>query len=152
MLDGSVNEFFEFGEGDDFVELAGDFGFGHAENGAGKKSVLAAGELRMEAGTDFEERADAAVDFRPANGGAGNARKYAHFKIQRSPRAARGRVLTAHLRCRISMSGRGGPAGARNRSTIAVREATSLRGPEQRPADPADGRSAARRLRGRREP
>src|SRR2546430_13383382 len=31
VLDGSVNEFFEFGEGDDFVELAGDFGFGHAE-------------------------------------------------------------------------------------------------------------------------
>ena len=73
MLDGRVNEFFEFGEGHDFVELAGDFGFGHAENGAGEEGVFAAGELGMEAGADFEERADAAVDFGPAFGGASDA-------------------------------------------------------------------------------
>src|SRR6266700_1353244 len=73
VLDGRVNEFIEFGEGDDFVELAGDFGFGHAEDGAGEKGVFAAGELGMKAGADFEERADAAVNLRPAFGGAGDA-------------------------------------------------------------------------------
>jgi len=75
MLDGSVDEFFEFGEGDDFIELAGDFGFAHAEDGAGEKSVFAAGKLGMEAGTDFEEGADAAVNLRPAGSGAGDAGK-----------------------------------------------------------------------------
>src|SRR5207248_7624159 len=75
VLDGSVNEFFEFGEGDDFVELAGDFGFGHAENGAGEKRVFAAGKLGMEACADFEERADAAMNFRPVFGGARDAGK-----------------------------------------------------------------------------
>src|SRR5437660_11696241 len=33
VLDGSVNEFFEFGEGHDFGDLAADFGFRHADNG-----------------------------------------------------------------------------------------------------------------------
>src|SRR5215467_3813909 len=58
VLDGRVDEFFEFGEGHDFVELAGNFGFGHAEDGAGKKGVFAARKLGMEAGADFKERAD----------------------------------------------------------------------------------------------
>jgi len=74
VLDGSVNEFFELGEGHDFVELAGDFGFGHAENGAGEKRVFAARELGMEAGADFEQRADAAVNFRPTFSGPGDSR------------------------------------------------------------------------------
>src|SRR5690242_8710976 len=73
VLNGGVDELFEFGEGHDFVELAGDFRFGHAENGAGEKRVFAPGQLGMEAGADFEERADAAVDFRPAFGGASDA-------------------------------------------------------------------------------
>src|SRR5258708_10262862 len=75
VLDGGVNEFFEFGEGHDFIEFADDFRFAHAEDGAGEKRVLPAGELGMKAGADFEERADAAVDFGPAGGGAGDAGK-----------------------------------------------------------------------------
>src|SRR5207245_4603541 len=70
VLDGRVNEFFELGEGDDFVEFAGDFAAGHPQDGAGEKRVLAAGKLGMEAGADFEERADAAVNLGPALGGA----------------------------------------------------------------------------------
>ena len=73
VFDGGVDEFFEFGEGDDFVELAGDFGFAHAEDGAGEEDVFAAGELGMEAGADFEEAADAAVNFGVAGGGVGDA-------------------------------------------------------------------------------
>src|SRR5690349_11795601 len=70
-----VNEFFELGEGDDFIELALDFGFAHAENGAGEESIFAARELGMKTGADFEEGADAAADLRPASGGASDARK-----------------------------------------------------------------------------
>src|SRR6266404_2967211 len=72
VLDGRVDEFFEFGEGHDFIEFAGDFGFAHAEDGAGEESVFAAGEFGMEAGADFEEGADAAMNFGPAGSGAGD--------------------------------------------------------------------------------
>src|SRR5260370_39494510 len=70
-LDGGVNEFFEFGEGHDFIEFADDFRLAHAEDGAGEEGILASGQLGMEAGADFEEGADPAVNLRPAGGGAG---------------------------------------------------------------------------------
>src|ERR1700674_2835185 len=70
VLDLRVDEFFEFGESDNFVELAFDLALAHAEDGTGEKRVLAAGQLRMEPGADFEKANDAAVDFRPAGGGA----------------------------------------------------------------------------------
>src|SRR5260370_29938307 len=78
VLYGSVNKFFELGEGHDFIELALDFALAHAEDGAGEKRVFVAGQLRMKAGADFEERADAAVNLRPTSGGAGDAREACH--------------------------------------------------------------------------
>jgi hypothetical protein len=59
VLYGSVNEFFEFGEGHDFIELALDFTLAHAQDGAGEKRVFVAGQLGMKAGADFEERSEA---------------------------------------------------------------------------------------------
>ena len=50
------------GEGDDLVELASDLGPRHAEDRAVEEDVLAAGELRVEAGADLEQARDAAVD------------------------------------------------------------------------------------------
>ncbi len=47
----------------------------HAQDGAGEEGVLAAGELRVEAGADLEKATDASVDFGPAGGGAGDARE-----------------------------------------------------------------------------
>src|SRR5262249_44125983 len=47
--------------------------FGHAKDGAGEKRVLAASELGMEAGADFEKRTDASVNFGPAGGRSGNS-------------------------------------------------------------------------------
>src|SRR5579884_2778294 len=73
VLDGGVDELIEFGEGDDFVELGGDFAASHAEDGAGEEGVFAAGEFRMEACADFEEGADAAADCGETGGGAGDA-------------------------------------------------------------------------------
>ncbi len=75
VLDGGVNEFFELREGHDFVEFLRDFAAGHAEDGAGKEGVFADGELGMEAGADFEERADAPVNLRPPCRRSGNPRK-----------------------------------------------------------------------------
>jgi hypothetical protein len=73
VLDWSVDEFFELGEGDDFVEFGGDFAARHAENGSGEKSVFASGELGMKASADFKERADAAADFSESGSGASDA-------------------------------------------------------------------------------
>ena len=73
VLHGRINEFFEFGKGHDFVELADDLGFAHAQDGAGEEGVFAAGKLGMKAGAHFKERADAAMNLRPAGGGASDS-------------------------------------------------------------------------------
>jgi len=75
VLYGSVDKFFEFGEGDDFVKFAGDIALAHAKDGAGEESVFAAAELGMEAGAHFQKTADAAVDFGEAGGGTRDARE-----------------------------------------------------------------------------
>ncbi len=66
VLHGRVDELFDFGERDDLVELPFDFRPLHAEDRAVQEDVLAAGQLGMEAGADFEERSDAADDARAA--------------------------------------------------------------------------------------
>ena len=65
-LDRRVEKALDLGEGDDFVELAADLGAAHAEDGAVEEDVFAAGQLRMKAGADFEQAADAAVEVRAA--------------------------------------------------------------------------------------
>ena len=59
-----IEELLDLGERDDLVELRGDLGLRHAEDGAVEKDVFAAGQLRVEAGADFEKRADAAAGSR----------------------------------------------------------------------------------------
>ena len=73
MLHGCVDEFFQFGEGDDFVELACDLLLAHTKDGAAQKGIFPAGELRVEAGANFEKATNPAVDFSPARSGPGNA-------------------------------------------------------------------------------
>ena len=65
-LDRRVDELLDLGEVDDGVELARDLLAAHAEDGAVEEDVLAAGQLAVKAGADFEQRADAAVDARDA--------------------------------------------------------------------------------------
>src|ERR1044071_2527731 len=74
-LDGRVDEFFDLGEGDDLVEVGLDLGLAHAEDGAVEEDVLAAGQFGVEAGADFEERADSAAYFDLALGRGGDARE-----------------------------------------------------------------------------
>src|SRR5258708_5809795 len=71
-FDGGVEEFFDFGEGDDFVEFFPDFGAGHAKDCAVEKDVFAASEFGMEAGADFKEAGDAATDADAAFSGFGD--------------------------------------------------------------------------------
>ena len=54
-LDRRVEEPLDLGEGDDLVELARDLGARHAEDGAVEVDVLAAGQLGVKAGADFEQ-------------------------------------------------------------------------------------------------
>jgi len=75
MLHGRINEFLKISESDDFFEFSGDFVLAHAEDGAGEKSILATGKLRMEAGANFKERAYATANLSPAGSWAGNPRK-----------------------------------------------------------------------------
>jgi len=75
MLEGRVDEAFDFGEGDDFVELAPNLGLAHAQDRAAEENVFAAGQLRMKAGADFEQAADAPVEFRAPHGGPRDARQ-----------------------------------------------------------------------------
>ena len=68
-----VDELLDAGELDDLVELGADFGFGHPENGAVQKDVLAPAQLGMEPGADLEERCDATADSYLAACGLGDA-------------------------------------------------------------------------------
>ncbi len=72
-FDGGIEEFFDAGEGYDFVKFAADFGAGHAEDGAVEVDVFATAEFGVETGTDFEQTGYAAIDFYPTGGGFGDA-------------------------------------------------------------------------------
>ena len=65
-FDRRVDEALDLGERDDLVELARDLGALHAEDGAVQVDVLAPGQLRVKAGADLEQAADAAVRSRRA--------------------------------------------------------------------------------------
>ena len=72
-FDGGVQELLDLGKGDDLVELAVDLAAAHAQDGAVKIDVVAAGELGVEAGADLQQGGDAAVDVGVAGGGLGDA-------------------------------------------------------------------------------
>src|SRR5581483_5128816 len=72
-LNGRIEELFDAGEVDDFVELLVDFALGHSEDGAVEVDVFAAGEFGVEPGADFAQAGDAAADDGPAGGGLGDA-------------------------------------------------------------------------------
>jgi hypothetical protein len=74
-LDGGIDELLDFGKSDDLVELAAHFVFAHAHDGAVEVDVLAAGELGVKAGADFEQAGDAAFDLDLAGSGGGDARQ-----------------------------------------------------------------------------
>src|SRR5262249_36605919 len=67
-LDGRVDERLDACKLHDLVELARDLTPLHAEDRAVEIDVLPTGELRMEAGSDFEEAAHATVDLGPPAG------------------------------------------------------------------------------------
>src|ERR1700674_617081 len=73
VLYGSLNEFLQFGEGDNFVKFATYFSLAHTQNGSAQIGVFTPRELRMEARSNFQKAADAAVNLRPAGGGASDA-------------------------------------------------------------------------------
>lgn len=68
-----VDEVGQAGEVDDLVEQGEGAAAGQAEEGGVEVDVLAAGEIGVEAGAEFEERGDAAVDGDAAVVGLGQA-------------------------------------------------------------------------------
>ena len=73
MLQRRIDEICDLGEGDDLVEFSVDFLLAHAENRAVQIGILAAGQLRVKAGADFEQAAHAAADFGATDRGLGDA-------------------------------------------------------------------------------
>ena len=67
-LHGRVDELAQLGELDDLVEPLLNLPFGEAEHDAVDEHVLAAGDFRMKAGAELDERRDAAVDAHDAAG------------------------------------------------------------------------------------
>src|SRR6476660_671928 len=68
VLDGRIKEFLELAEVDDLVELPNDLGLRHPKDGDVEEDVLAAAQIGVKTGADFQERSDAAVDVRPPAG------------------------------------------------------------------------------------
>jgi hypothetical protein len=70
-----VDELAHAREVDDLLEAVAHFGPRHAENRAIQEDVLAARQLGMEAGADFQQAGDAPADLDPARGRLGDARQ-----------------------------------------------------------------------------
>ena len=75
MLERGIEEALDFREGDDFIELAVDFRFTHAKNGAAHVDVLAPAEFSVKAGAHLEETANAPANFGVAFSGPRDASK-----------------------------------------------------------------------------
>src|SRR5438046_61570 len=73
MFDRRVEESRDLREVDNRVELAACFGARHAENCAVEKDVLASGQVGMEAGSHFEQTADASAQLDAAARRLGDA-------------------------------------------------------------------------------
>ena len=61
-FDRCIEEFFDFREGDNFIELPADLGFAHAENGAVQKNIFAPGQFRMKSGADLKQARNSSLD------------------------------------------------------------------------------------------
>src|SRR3954462_11992813 len=75
-FDGGVEEFIDFGKGDDFVELSFYFSGLHAEDCAVQEDVFASGPFGMEAGANFQQTLHAPFDPHSALGLFGEAANY----------------------------------------------------------------------------
>src|SRR6185436_4581322 len=76
MLHRRVDEFFNFGEGNDLVEIAFNFRSGHSQDCAVEVDVLAASQFRMKTSAHFQQAGNAPVDFDPAGGGLRYSREH----------------------------------------------------------------------------
>src|ERR1700730_2296646 len=59
MLYRRIEEFFELGKGDDFIQFSPNFPLRHAEDGAVKENVLPSTELRVETCANLEQACNA---------------------------------------------------------------------------------------------
>src|SRR5947209_5657479 len=75
MLYGSVNELLHLGKFNDFIELLDDLSTSHPEYGAIEKNIFTTAQLRMEAGADFEQASNMAMDFGMSFSRFGNPRE-----------------------------------------------------------------------------
>ena len=75
-FDGGVDISFTAAEVDNLVQFAGNFGFGHAKDGAVEEDVFASGHLLVESRSHFEQGADTASGTDGACGGTGDFGEY----------------------------------------------------------------------------
>ena len=75
MLHLRVDEAIHLGEFHDLVELRGDLGAAHTKDGAAQEHVLATRQVRMKAGSNLQQGADASDEIDAAGGRFDNARE-----------------------------------------------------------------------------
>ena len=68
-----IDELLHAGEVHDLVELAVDFGFGHAQDRAVEVDVFPSSQLLMKASAHFEQAGDATVELDASAGGVGDS-------------------------------------------------------------------------------
>ena len=73
MLELRIDEFLELRKGHDLIENRVDLLPAHTKEGAAEVDILATGQIRMEAGSHFEETADATPNLEPAGRRLGNS-------------------------------------------------------------------------------
>ena len=76
VLNRSGGELLHLGEGHNLVEFASDLRPAHAENGTVEENVLNAGQLRVETGTNLQQRPDSTPDPDLAFCGTSNPRQH----------------------------------------------------------------------------
>src|SRR5438132_2793240 len=84
-LNWSIEEFIDFGEGDNFIELPADLCARHSQNCAVQKDVFAAGKFRMKTCSDFQQTRYPATNANATLSWLGNPAE--NFQQSRFPRA-----------------------------------------------------------------
>src|SRR5581483_3434387 len=132
-LYGDVDEPLDPRELDDLIEAACDLGAAHPEDRPVQHYVVAARQLRVKAGSDFEQRAESSADLRAALGRIGDAREdLEERRLAGAVRADDAEDLTLpHVERNVTERpesfASAGPVGSAQQATSPFRERAALR-------------------------
>src|ERR1700722_4321017 len=74
ILHGSIEKFFELGEGDDFVEIGNNFRLAHPQDGAVEEDILPPRQFRVKTGAHFQQTGHSRSHHHTSFGGFSDSR------------------------------------------------------------------------------